>query len=163
MCRTRKEIIETDTTLQDLSISIKLYEEELAKGENGHTHFELAQARASLDTRISQIQGEENMMEKFVEASDKREEMHTELSGKLGICETNLKKVEGALKTHLDDHKAFPPLKKAIALAPFKTLGWLGTIILATYTFLFFLSHILLYSTGFDVMLETWITNLFGI
>ena len=163
MCRTRKEIIDNDPTLQDLVLFIKQYEEDLSNGKNGRIHFELAQARASLDTRIAQIQGDEDMMEKFSDADTKRTEMHTELSDKLSTCETNLTQVKTKLDSHLDDHKAFPPLKKAIALAPLKTLGWLFGIIISTYTLLFFLSHILLYSTGFDVLLQSWIEGLFGL
>ena len=101
MCRTRQEIIDTDTTLQDLILFIKQYEEELSKGKNGKIHFELAQARASLDTRIAQIQSTENMMEKFEEAGDKRTEIRTELNSKLDTCESNMKDLKNSFTSPL--------------------------------------------------------------
>jgi len=163
MCRTRQEIIDTDPTLQDLILFIKQYEEELSKGKNGKIHFELAQARASLDTRIAQIQSTEDMMEKFKEAKDKRAEIQTELTCKLDICKGNLKDLKNSFSTHLDEHKLHPVLKKEIAIKPGKTLLAIFGIIIGTYTALFFLSHILLYSTGFDAMLQAWLEGLFGL
>lgn len=163
MCRTRQEIIDTDTTLQDLVLFIKQYEEELSKGKNGKIHFELAQARASLDTRIAQIQSTEDVMEKFEEAGNKREEIHTELDGKLTICEDNLKCLKDSFDLHVEEHKLYPPLKKEIAIKPGRTLTSLLGLIITVYTVLFFLSHILLYSTGFDVLLSIWVKNIFGL
>lgn len=163
MCRTRQQIIDTDPTLQDLCLFIKQFEEKLSAGKNGKIHFELAQARASLDTRIAQIQDSENTMEKFDEADNKREKIKTVLKEQLETCETNLTKLDTKLDKHLIDHTKFPPLKQAIADKPFKTLGWLFGIIISTYTFLFFASHVLLYGTGFDVMLEKFIEGLFGL
>jgi len=163
MCRKREEIIATDTTLQDLQLFIKQYEAELLKGDNGKIHFELAQARAALDTRISQIQTNEDVMERFELASEARNDVKTELTEKLSICEDNICSIANKLDAHITDYKAFPPLKKEISISPIKTLGGLLGLIISLYTILFFLSHTILYATGFDVMFLAWVKNLFGL
>jgi hypothetical protein len=162
MCRTREEIINSDPTLQDLIIFIEQKEDALLEGKNGHIHFELAQARASLDTRIAQVQDREDIHEKMDKSHKHSLLMMEKVSTRFDENEKNVCDLNDKVQTHLDECEKNPSLKSAIADAPFKTLGWLAGIILGGYTFLFFLSHILLYGTGFDVLLEEFIKNLFG-
>ncbi|RLI66096.1 MAG: hypothetical protein DRO67_01700 [Candidatus Asgardarchaeum californiense] len=163
MCRTREEIINSNPTLQDLVLFIEQKEESLLKGKNGHVHFELAQARAALDTRISQIQDNEDINDKLDKAHEQSVAMMERVSKRFDDNEKNVCNLEEKVKEHLEECELNPTLKTAIAKKPLKTLGWLFGIIISTYTFLFFLSHILLYGTGFDVLLEGFVKNLFGL
>ena len=163
MCRTREEIIKEEPTLQDLCLFIEQQEKRLVEGKNGRIHFELAQARAALDTRIAQIQDSEDINEKLDLAQEKSVEMMKKVVTRFDENEKNLGKLEGVVEAHIKECDETPHLRAAIARKPLKTLTWLFGIIVTTYTVLFFLSHILLYGTGFDAMLQTFIENLFGL
>jgi len=149
MCRTREEIIQTDPTLQDLCIFIEQQEEKLRQGKNGNTHFELAQARISLDTRIAQIQDREDTNEKLDEVEKKRADNHKKLE-----------EIDTKLDLHIKDYTDHPSLRKAIAKEPLKTLLGLSGVIVTAYTVLWFVSTALVTGTGFDVLFKTFIEGI---
>lgn len=163
MCRTREEIIQSEPTLQDLCIFIEQQEEALKKDKNGKIHFELAQARATVDTRIAQIQDNEDIHNKLDKAHEQSIIMMNRVAERFDENEKNFSELDDKINKHLKECELNPTLKAEIAKKPFKTLGWLFGIIITTYTVLFFLSHILLYGTGFDVLLQKFIENLFGL
>lgn len=163
MCRSRQEIIDSEPTLQDLVLLINQQEEKLAKGENGEIHFELAQTRASLDTRIAQIQDREDIHAKLDDANTKRELIKRELKDQLEICETNIGGITTKLDVHIKDYVDHPSLRKTIAKSPWKTLTQLGSFIVATFVFLYVLVEAISVVTGFHTFFEAVISKFLGI
>jgi len=145
MCRTRQEVIDSDPTLQDLCIIIDKYEKALAEGKNSTIHFELAQTRISLDTRIAQIQDREDIFIRFDDATT----TITELNGKIDI--------------HIKDWVDHPSLLKSMEQKHGKTLIKVIGLILSIYTLLFFTYHAIMYGTGFDIMFQEFLKNIAGL
>ena len=158
MCRSREEIISHDITCQELIDFIEQQKELIKQGKNGKIHFELLQARASLEERVARIQLREDMMMQFEKADTKRNGLDKKINGAL----TNIEACQKGLDKHLIDCDANPTLKRIFIEKPFKTIG---IVLGLTTTFaigFFFTAHALMFGTGFDIIFQKFLENIMG-
>jgi len=158
MCRTREDIIASDITCQELCDFIDKSREAVKQGKNGSIHFELLQARASLEERVARIQMQEDMMKQFGKADDKRNIIDKKVDGAF----ENITKCQEGLDAHLDDCKANPNLRKVFVEKPIKTFLAIIGIVTGYATAFFFIAHALMFGTGFDVIFQKFLENIMG-
>lgn len=152
MCRTREEIIQSRSDLQDLKFQIERLENKIEKEENGENLLNLREARVALNSAILQIQMEEDMHLKLDSAKEERRN----LSGKID-------KVEGKLDNHIKDNKENPTLKKALADNPLKVIGSILGLALPIMVSVYLLLFSILYASGWEVIIKTFLNKILGL